>query len=56
MLKVFREEARAHGLKDSGAEDYIRARINESSTKFYYQVPFDLSYEQCAVVDFQVQR
>lgn len=34
-------------------EEYVKSQINASSTKFYYQVPFSLSQDQCVVIDLR---
>jgi len=47
------KELRTQYPVNSGLGDYMLERIQQSSSKFYAQIPFSLSAEPCTVVDFR---
>jgi len=49
-IEQYCKEAKA---KHQGIKEYVIHHINLSAAKFYYQIPFSVSYELCQVVDLR---
>jgi len=49
-IEQYCKEAKA---KHQGIKEYVIHHIDQSTVKFYYQIPFIVSYELCQVVDLR---